>query len=101
LWIGLSPSRVFADIGRDVIAGLAMGLNAEQDGIRSSANGFADDVAGTFSDILLGGVELREGLANLLGGIGDNLLGRAYRGCSRTSQDSETAHASHRAVSHG
>jgi hypothetical protein len=45
---------------------------------------FADDIASTFADILTGAVSFREGLSNVLGNLGGNLIqsgiGEVFKG---------------------
>lgn len=67
-----SPSTVFAEIGANVMQGLAQGLETEQGAVRDGMQGFAQDIATEFGNILKGATDFRSALGNILG----NLAGR-------------------------
>lgn len=69
-----SPSTVFAEIGTNIMQGLAQGLDREKDGIQSGMDGFADGIASTLVDVLRGATSAREALGNILGGFADKML---------------------------
>jgi hypothetical protein len=75
-----SPSTVFAEIGQNIMQGLAGGLASEQDGVRGGMQTFAEDIAGQFRGILEGSVKFKEALGNVLGSVGDRLIGNALGG---------------------
>lgn len=69
-----SPSMVFDAIGRDLMAGLAQGLNAGMAGVQQDVQGFARDIASSFADVLTGARDWRDALSGVLSSVGGSLV---------------------------
>lgn len=78
-----SPSTVFAEIGQNVMQGLARGLDSQQGEIKDGVRGFAQDIAQQLSGILQGSVSFRDALGNILGNVGGNLIDTGLSGLGK------------------
>ena len=75
-----SPSKVFAEIGANIMQGLGMGIESETGAVRSGVQSFASDIAGQLKGILSGAVKWRGALANVLEGAGGRLIDSGISG---------------------
>lgn len=77
-----SPSKVFAEIGAQIVEGLSVGMAGAADGATTPLSDFADsarsEFATLFRDVLTGAADfgdaLRATLANVLGNVGGNII---------------------------
>lgn len=76
-----SPSRVFREIGENIMLGLGQGLSttgAQVEGVMGSiTDNLSSDIASMFKSVLTQGADFRDALSSLLGNIGGRLLDRA------------------------
>ena len=76
-----SPSRVFREIGENIMQGLGDGLADAGAQIQSTVSGIFDGIGRQVSDmvkgVLSGATTLRDGMADILGGIGGQMIDTA------------------------
>lgn len=79
-----SPSKVFREIGTNIMLGLGDGLastGAQVGSVMGSiADSLSDDISGLFKSVLIQGADFKDALANLLGNVGSRLLDSAVSG---------------------
>lgn len=68
-----SPSRVFADIGRDTMLGLDQGIRSSQGMVQDNIENFSRSVASSLQGILTGATNWQDAMNGLLQGTLNNL----------------------------
>lgn len=78
-----SPSRVFADIGRNVMEGLSQGIGSLTGQVSGDVGTFGQNLASTFADILTGATDWRDALRNVLSSVGGQFLNAGIGGLGK------------------
>ena len=78
-----SPSTVFAEIGTNIMQGLAGGINAAQSGVESDVSSFASNLSSTFAGILTGTTDWRDAMRDILSSVGGNFINAGIGGLGK------------------